>query len=358
MKLGLDFHNVITKYPELFSSLTKTFVALGGEVHVVTGRRVTDEFKKQLEDYGISYTHLFSISDYHHQLGTPMTGYEDGQPKIDIDIWNATKAGYCAEQQIDLHIDDSEVYGKYFTTPYTRFDGDDICNVQDVVREIRNCMTNSIDGLVVLRAQPLHFGHIRLINTALTLCDRVFIVLGSTQESGTSRNPFTFSERKKMLKRYYDLTFWDRIVVIGLKDIFSLRWPAYVLEEIDKAYPYANITKIFGGSQYDCDWFKEQNLEAHIVDRTDESYPFISASMLRDMLTYRDPRWMDHIPRCNWEMVAKKFNQLDLFYAEKEISGRKENILQNFTKNFLEDQVEMPEKYNEVFTDHLKDILA
>lgn len=177
-----------------------------------------------------------------------------------------------------------------------------------------------VDGLVVLRAQPLHFGHIRVVDAALNECERVFIVLGSTQESGTSTNPFTFYERKKMLRNYFEIeSLWEQLRVIGLRDIFSLRWPAYVLEEIAKWHHDTNITKVFGGSQYDCDWFKEQKLEAHIVDRTDSSIPFLSASMLRDMLTYRDPRWMDYIPRCNWEMVAKKFNQLDLFNAEKEL---------------------------------------
>lgn len=121
MRISLDYHGVITKDPDFFQHVSENVVVSGGELHVVTGRRVTDEFKKQLEDYGISYTHLFSISDFHHQLGTPMTGYEDGQPKIDIDIWNATKADYCAKHRIDLHIDDSDVYGKYFTTPYLHF---------------------------------------------------------------------------------------------------------------------------------------------------------------------------------------------------------------------------------------------
>lgn len=166
------------------------------------------------------------------------------------------------------------------------------------------------DGLVVMRAQPLHFGHIRLVDSALQKCGRVFVVLGSVQEEGTERNPFSFNERKTMLFRYYRLVApaaWDRIQVLGLKDIFSLRWPSYVLEEIRKEYLGVNITDIFGGSTYDTDWFRDHSLTPNIVDRTEEGYPFISASMLREMLTYKDVRWMDYVPECNWKIVAKKF---------------------------------------------------
>jgi cytidyltransferase-like protein len=164
-------------------------------------------------------------------------------------------------------------------------------------------------GLIVMRAQPLHFGHIRVIEAALDMCDHLFIILGSTQEQGTPRNPFSYGERKKMVKKYLvENGVWERITVHGLEDIFSLRWPSYVLEEITKNYPDVTITDIFGGSQYDCDWFKDfSKIRKHVVDRTAANHPFISASMLREMLTYHDPKWMRYIPECNWEQVAKKF---------------------------------------------------
>jgi hypothetical protein len=123
MKLGLDYHGVITANPALFSTITKIMEEWEYEVHIITGSRITEWLKERLAEYGIYYTHLFSISDYHHDIGTPMSGYEDHQPKIDDEIWDRTKAEYCARQKISLHIDDSEVYGTYFTTPYALFNG-------------------------------------------------------------------------------------------------------------------------------------------------------------------------------------------------------------------------------------------
>ena len=121
--IGLDYHGVITANPNLFSVLTKILRSLNYEVHIITGSRITEQLKEQLAAYGISYTHLFSISDYQHQHGTAMTGYDEYQPKIDTEIWDMTKALYCREHKIDVHVDDSDVYGQHFTTPYILFKG-------------------------------------------------------------------------------------------------------------------------------------------------------------------------------------------------------------------------------------------
>ena len=121
MNIGIDYHGVITASPNLFSTITKFFRSGKHEVHIITGSRRTSALIEQLREYGISWSHFFSITDYHHSLGTPMTGYHEGQPKIDGELWNGTKAWYCQKNNIDLHIDDSSIYGKYFITPYCQY---------------------------------------------------------------------------------------------------------------------------------------------------------------------------------------------------------------------------------------------
>lgn len=177
-------------------------------------------------------------------------------------------------------------------------------------------------GLIVMRGQPVHCGHIRLIDYALSRfwhegdikLDTLIIVLGSVQEVGTERNPFTFSERKRMIRNCYGDEVWKKIKVIGLKDIFSLHWSDYVLETINNELFYSvdpgkpNVQHIFGSSQYDVEWFRGK-LTPHTLDRTASN--FVSASMVREMLTIGDPTWKKHVPLVNWKMVAKKFNRLD-----------------------------------------------
>jgi hypothetical protein len=118
VKIGLDFHGVITSNPVFFSRFSKVFCQSGNEVHIITGSRITSDFLNKLKDYDIEYTHLFSISDYHYNEGTAMTGYDKDQTEIDEDTWDRTKAQYCKEMKIDLHIDDSVIYGRYFSTPF------------------------------------------------------------------------------------------------------------------------------------------------------------------------------------------------------------------------------------------------
>ena len=122
MKFGLDHDGVISAKPEVFAALSSALVAAGHEVHVLTGNRGTPEFIESMMTQGIEFTHFFSISDFHHKIGTPMTGYETNETRFDERLWNRTKGDYCREHGIDLHIDDSEEYGKHFSTPYCFFD--------------------------------------------------------------------------------------------------------------------------------------------------------------------------------------------------------------------------------------------
>ena len=50
-------------------------------------------------------------------------------------------------------------------------------------------------GLLVGRFQTFHKGHQSLVETGMKLCDRMLILVGSAQESGTERNPFNIKTR-------------------------------------------------------------------------------------------------------------------------------------------------------------------
>lgn len=49
------------------------------------------------------------------------------------------------------------------------------------------------------RFQPLHNGHLHVINRALQLADKVIILVGSANLARSPRNPFTYAERRQML---------------------------------------------------------------------------------------------------------------------------------------------------------------
>lgn len=63
---------------------------------------------------------------------------------------------------------------------------------------------NKYDILVFIgRFEPLHIGHIDVINRALSLADHVIILIGSANQPRTPKNPFTFEERKRMIYDAY-----------------------------------------------------------------------------------------------------------------------------------------------------------
>lgn len=55
-------------------------------------------------------------------------------------------------------------------------------------------------GLFIGRFQPFHLGHIAAIKFALTNVDELIIVIGSSQASYDTQNPFTAGERLSMIK--------------------------------------------------------------------------------------------------------------------------------------------------------------
>jgi len=112
MKIGLDVHGVINKFPLEMKEFAQTEISNGNEIHIITGqeRNSVESLVKRLE---VPYTGFFSIVDYHLSIGTQMwkdhkdTWWMDGNP------WVRTKGDYCRREGIDLHIDNSLEYAEF-----------------------------------------------------------------------------------------------------------------------------------------------------------------------------------------------------------------------------------------------------
>ena len=113
LKLGLDFHGVIDTFPEMIAEMSRMFVAAGHEVHVVTGLKRDAIVQKGLDDFGIQYTHYFSIVEQLEADGVTIV-WRDGLPYADKIYWDIAKRDYCQKNEIDLMIDDSPVYKDTF----------------------------------------------------------------------------------------------------------------------------------------------------------------------------------------------------------------------------------------------------
>ena len=111
-------------------------------------------------------------------------------------------------------------------------------------------------GLVIGRFQPLHWGHVRLIEWIRSEGDTPHVGIGSSQFSNTRENPFTAGERRRMLEA--------ASAALGLKvgridevpDIFEdERWVAHVeacCGRFDRVYSNNEWTAgLFAGAGYE-----------------------------------------------------------------------------------------------------------
>lgn len=77
-------------------------------------------------------------------------------------------------------------------------------------------------GVILSRCQPLHKGHIEMINKALSENDKVLFIIGSADKSCTERNPFSISYRINMFKLALEYVVdKTRVNFITLKDLSS-----------------------------------------------------------------------------------------------------------------------------------------
>lgn len=119
LKIGLDFHGVITDNPEYFKAFCNEAIKRSHKVYIVSGGP-SEAIARFLKEQNIKYHHLFAILDFYNAKGKVIF-YEDGGFRMDDELWDAAKAKYCVENHIDIHIDDSNIYGKYFITPYCQY---------------------------------------------------------------------------------------------------------------------------------------------------------------------------------------------------------------------------------------------
>jgi len=62
-------------------------------------------------------------------------------------------------------------------------------------------MSKKYDTLVLIgRFQPLHSAHLEIIKRATALCTQLIIITGSAKQPRTYKNPFTSTERERMIK--------------------------------------------------------------------------------------------------------------------------------------------------------------
>ena len=141
-------------------------------------------------------------------------------------------------------------------------------------------------GLYIGRFQPIHIGHESIVRRMLLECERVIIAIGSAQESGTERNPFSFEQRADLISNiFYRERIEGRLKIMPLEDRETLSndasWGDYVFQKVYHHF-YIFPDVVYEGEEVERNnWYDNRNVEIVRVPRTDVP---VSATELRERL--------------------------------------------------------------------------
>jgi len=143
-------------------------------------------------------------------------------------------------------------------------------------------------ALFIGRFQPMHIGHLDTIEWILERYRKIIIIIGSSQESRTEENPFTFEERKEIIEKTLESEGIkeNRYEIIGIPDVYDDKaWIGMILDR-------AVFDIVFTRNPWTERCFKELNIPV-------EKHPLfgdISATQIRKMMR-EGKEWKRLVPR-------------------------------------------------------------
>lgn len=164
-------------------------------------------------------------------------------------------------------------------------------------------------GFIVGRFQLCHKGHEELINIGKSLCEKFVVIVGSTNESRTVKNPFTFEERKEMIHTVCG----EDVIVLPIVDIgigYVPEWGNYLINTI-KANVGEEPDFAIRGAEFGREkWLpKEKQISEFILDRSKIQ---ISATQCRkDLLKFKADNLSNKYTPIQFEKYAEILREIE-----------------------------------------------
>lgn len=139
------------------------------------------------------------------------------------------------------------------------------------------------DFLVFIgRFQPFHNGHRHIIEKGLEISKNLIVLCGSSNRSGTLKNPFTFLERKKFIMDSLSPEINQRLFIESLNDFDDDRcWVVYVNEIVKRIVQNKRVALI-GHTKDDSSYYLKlfNNMQYIEIPRTYD----IDATKIREII--------------------------------------------------------------------------
>ncbi len=150
-------------------------------------------------------------------------------------------------------------------------------------------------ALFVGRFQPFHNAHLSDVKLALKECDKIIIAIGSSQESGTKDNPFSYEEREEMITdtlKAHKILDYDIIPVPDIND--DKKW----VEHVKKIVPEFDIA--YTGNGFTEKLFKEKDIKVRKIKLIEG----INATEIRKRILHEND-WKELVPKEVAEYIEK-----------------------------------------------------
>jgi nicotinamide-nucleotide adenylyltransferase len=164
-------------------------------------------------------------------------------------------------------------------------------------------------GLTIMRMQPMHIGHISLLERMIEECHVPILAIGSAQESRTYGNPFSYNERLNMVRNYPGL---EKLKIVPIKDIFNLgAWARYALNTVEKKFK-TKVNVYYCGADQDGALFLKEGIRVALVER---KYTYggggkmnaLSATRIRNWILAGVEDWKSFVPTPNHKMIERVY---------------------------------------------------
>ena len=113
----------------------------------------------------------------------------------------------------------------------------------------------NMKALFIGRFQPFHKGHLLFLQSICKQYDEIIIGIGSSQYSNTQENPFSYNERKMMIKESLDDIGLTNYRTVSVPDIHNPpKWVSHVVSivsDFDVVLSNNSLTKkLFSDKRY------------------------------------------------------------------------------------------------------------
>ncbi len=191
-------------------------------------------------------------------------------------------------------------------------------------------------GVIVGRFNHMHNGHELLINKGLEMCEKVLILIGSSIEKQTLRNPFSFKTRLKTIQNVYSNITDTEIIIKGIPDLtneydYTIKWGEFILENVFQHTEQYPDVLIYGDDKQIQKCFSKKNIENMSSIVIKRNINPISGTQLRGLLLIGEyETWKNYVHPNNYYMYEKLRKELLVTKEYEQIY----NILKNIGMTF------------------------